>query len=115
MPPMTDVLTLDVSSEHGRDVLRARGEIDLATAPLLESKLEELQTGGSVVLDLTAVDFIDSTGLRVILGADTRASEVGGALAIVAGPGPVTRLFDITGVRERLAVFESVAAAAANE
>jgi len=115
MPAMTEILTLDVSIEGGSDVLRAQGEIDLATAPMLEARLGELQTGRPVVLDLTSVNFIDSTGLRVILGADARASEQGTSLAIVAVDGPVTRLFDITGVSGRLTVFDSVTAAAANE
>lgn len=112
---MTDPMTLDVSSEAGRTVLRVRGEIDLATAPVLEERVQQLQQGEPLVLDLAAVDFVDSTGLRVILGADTRATNQGTSLAIVAVDGPVTRLFDLTGVGSRLAVFESIADAAAHE
>lgn len=82
-----------------------RGEIDLASAPLLEEHLDTL--ADDAIVDLTAVDFIDSTGLRVLIAAH----EARDGLPLVVTDGAVARLFDLTGVAERLDVFESVAAA----
>lgn len=107
---MTDVLTFEISDRAGHSVLTATGEIDLATAPLLEERMNTMRDG-SLVLDLTGIDFIDSTGLRVILAADLAATEHGRNLAIVAVDGPVTRLFQITGVGQRLSIYDSVEAA----
>lgn len=111
MMAMTDLLKVDVATQGDRTVVSATGEIDLSTAPMLEARLDELAEGDAMVLDLTGVTFIDSTGLRVILGADTKAGENGRGLAIVATDGPVMRLFELTGVDVRLALFDSVAAA----
>lgn len=111
MHAMTDLLKVDVATQGERTVISATGEIDLSTAPMLETLLDEMSGVDGMVLDLSGVTFIDSTGLRVILGADTKAGESGRGLAIVATDGPVMRLFELTGVDVRLSLFESVAAA----
>lgn len=110
-----NILTLDMAESSGRRVLTANGEIDLATAPMLEERLDELLRDGGVVLDLTAVSFIDSTGLRVILNAHQNAQEQAQSFPIIAVDGPVMRLFDITGVGTRLALFSSMDDALADE
>lgn len=115
MLAMSELMTLDVSAESGRNVMRVKGEIDLSTAPVLEARLDELEDAGTVVLDLSDVTFIDSTGLRVILAADSRRREREQSFPIVAPDGPVLRLFQLTGVDVRLALFDSVDAAAAHE
>ncbi len=112
---MAELMTLDVSTESGRDVMRVKGEIDLSTAPVLEARLGELEHADALVLDLSDVTFIDSTGLRVILAADTQRREREQTLPIVAPDGPVLRLFQLTGVDVRLALFDSVDAVAAHE
>lgn len=111
MHGMSDLLNIDVAPHGERTVITATGEIDLSTAPMLESHLDELVVDSHVVLDLSGVTFIDSTGLRVILSADSKAGEHGRALAIVATNGPVLRLFELTGVDVRLALFSSLSAA----
>lgn len=92
------------SSENGAVVLDLTGEIDLATAPEFEARLGAVNTGGRVVVDLSKVTFIDSTGLRVLITGHEAAEAAGGSLAIVATDGPVTKLFSITGVDEWLDV-----------
>ncbi len=67
-----------------------------------------------IVLDLTALRFMDSTGLRSILRADAVVRAAGRKLALVDGPEPVRRVFDITGMR-RLLRFVSSPGAAAQE
>jgi anti-anti-sigma factor len=80
-------------------VLRVTGEIDLASRELFESHLANaLVVGCRVVLDLGGVEFMDSTGLNVILRCHRRAQESEGALLIRSPSSPVQRLFESTGV-----------------
>jgi anti-sigma B factor antagonist len=77
------------------------GELDIATAPMLDTKLAEVERNGSgtLVLDLAGVRFIDSTGLRSLLSARQRAEAAGRTLRLVNLPVDVERVFDVTGVR----------------
>ncbi len=74
-----------------------RGELDVATAPELESRLVEAeQTGArSLVLDLSGLGFMDSTGLRVVLGAASRAEQREARFAVMPSR-PVRRLLELT-------------------
>jgi anti-sigma B factor antagonist len=85
----------------GRSVLAIGGEVDLATAPELRSAIEgALASGaGELRLDLGGTSFMDSSGLHVLFDCHARAGE---RLAIVCPPGPVRRLFEITGFADRL-------------
>jgi anti-sigma B factor antagonist len=74
-------------------VITAHGELDIATAPELQELLDE--HSGPLTLDLRDLDFIDSTGLHLLLGAQ---ADPGTELRIVAGP-EVHRVFDLAGVR----------------
>jgi anti-sigma B factor antagonist len=92
----------DVAEAHdagGIITLRPAGELDIATAPRLERVLlHERGPGDRVVLDLADLQFIDSTGLRVIVRA-VEASRTGGwELTLRQGPPAVRRVFEITGV-----------------
>lgn len=104
---MADQLRIDETTENGCVVLSVHGEIDLASAPSLESRVESLDHGTPVVVDLSGVTFIDSTGLRVLISANEAANEAGGRFHIVASEGPVTKLFAITGVDEWLNVHDT--------
>lgn len=107
-------LTIDI--EHGDDgaVLVAAGEIDLASAPQLEADLGSCLTAGPVIVDLTGVSFMDSTGLRVLLAAHEQAAESDRALKLVVTDGPVSKLLSITGVDAHLHTYENVDAARGN-
>ena len=86
----------------GRTVLACIGELDLATIPAFEDELCRAEADGrAIVLDLSALDFIDSRGLAMILALDWRVRESGGQLMIVRGPHAVHRIFELTGVLER--------------
>ena len=82
--------------------ISAKGEVDIGTAPGLASALEAAEASGAVaiVLDLSGVTFIDSTGLSVLVRGALR-SEEGNRLSIVASPS-VDRVVDLTGLRDRL-------------
>lgn len=90
-------------------MLVARGELDLASAPLLRSELEnsEIAAAKIVVLDLQGLTFIDSTGLRVLLTAFERSRERGQEFAVTRGSQQVQRLLSITGVAEHLRIIAS--------
>lgn len=96
--------TLDLQAERSGDLLRlcVRGELDLVSEPEFTARL--LQALGEdvrvVVVDLAAVEFIDSCGLRALLTGRDAAREAGRELALSVTEGPVGQLLDIAGVRE---------------
>jgi anti-sigma B factor antagonist len=96
----TDVEAFRCEVEPRRDVvyLRPIGELDLATAPLVEEKLAELANVGfqRLVLDLRGLRFVDSTGLRLILAWHSKAREDGLTFSLVPGSATVQRLFELT-------------------
>jgi anti-sigma B factor antagonist len=86
-------------------VIAATGELDLSGAALLEEELERLAAEadlGTVVLDLRELEFMDSSGLRLVVLADMRAREAGRRFALVRGKETVHRVFEITRMSERL-------------
>jgi anti-sigma B factor antagonist len=105
-----DALAVHESDVEGVRLLEVFGELDLASAPRLCALLDAARTQRvkRVVVDLTGVDFCDSTGLRALMGASTELRHAGGRLAVAVLPdGPVSRLFDVTGVRESLPTFDA--------
>ena len=80
----------------GRDVLLAvQGEVDMATAPDLDTALERVlaRDGGSLIVDLRDVSFLDSTGLALLVRHDRNAATGGRHLIVVKGPPHVQQLF----------------------
>lgn len=111
---MNQQLTIDRSTLGDHTILDIAGEIDLATAPQFEEHVAGVDVGSALVVDMSNVTFMDSTGLRVLIAAHERAEENGGRLAIVAAEGPVTKLLGITGVTEWLNVYTTRALATAD-
>lgn len=103
-------LEIPDSDVDGWTVVAAAGEIDVATAPMLRERLVDLINEGShqVVLDLENVDFIDSTGLGVLVGAVRRARAEDGDLRIVCTNSRLLRIFDITGLDQVFTIDASV-------
>ena len=102
-----DPLTLEERDEAGVRVIAVAGELDIATAPELCARLDDRRAGGHprLLVDLTGVDFCDSTGLRALLGAAAEVRAHGGRFAIVCPPaGDVARLLDIVGASEWMAI-----------
>jgi anti-sigma B factor antagonist len=91
---------VDVRQVEGRSVVALAGELDLATAPELRQQLGLLAEDGKhhVTLDLTHLDFVDSTGLSVFVMAFNRAHAAGGSMVISNPSLPVMRIFEITGL-----------------
>jgi anti-sigma B factor antagonist len=82
--------------------LIASGEIDAHTAPALAAAIDA--AGIDVALDLAAVEFVDSSGLRVLIDAHQRLADAGGGLRLTALSEPVRRLLEISGVLGYLGV-----------
>jgi anti-sigma B factor antagonist len=99
-----DQLGITVRREADRVVVDLDGELDMASAPLLQSALDsaEVDPETMVVLDLQSLQFIDSTGLRAILSLRDQCLERAQQFAVTRGSPQVQRLLDITGVSEHL-------------
>jgi anti-sigma B factor antagonist len=109
-PSAPGELTIDVSTTPQTAIVRLSGELDIATAPALEEKLGELsQEITQVVLDLRELAFIDSTGLRVVLGLANGLGENRAQVVIVRGPEPVQRVFTLTGADRELVMVDDPA------
>ncbi|SRR6266511_861891 len=95
--PPTFELSVDAVDERTA-VVTVRGEIHLATAPEFSERLNEVIAAGNtgVVVDLTEVGFIDSTGLSVLLNGLRRITRAGGSLVLVCTNPTVLRLFQVT-------------------
>jgi anti-anti-sigma factor len=95
-------LSVTVDRGDGNTVVTVQGEIDLETSPELSAVLSGLEAPARVDLDLGAVTYIDSTGLRALLTARDAAVEAGGTLRVSATSSIVARLIEITGCSELL-------------
>jgi anti-anti-sigma factor len=102
-------LRVEVRRQSDRVVMRLSGELDLASAPLLQRQLDsaEIRAAPMLVLDLEDLDFIDSTGLRIILCARAGARERKQEFAVTPGSQQVQRLLNMTRVAEHLRIIES--------
>jgi len=105
-----DHFHLDARSDGSADVLVLHGELDLASSGELAQELERLieEKGTSVIVDLRDLEFMDSTGLSVLIKAHQRAQEAGCRLSLVKGPPQIQRLLSLTGVAERVELADSV-------
>lgn len=97
---LPDPERFDCDVEPEREGVRVvpSGQLDMATVPILEARLLELQESGfrRLIVDLRRLDFIDSTGLRLLLACDAEARKDGFSFALIAGPPKVQRLFELT-------------------
>jgi anti-sigma B factor antagonist len=102
-----DQLLIDVRREPDRVVVRLEGELDLANAPLLKTAIEEADAAESpmLVLDVQGLEFIDSTGLRVVLWARERCQDGGREFALTQGSPQVQRLLAVSGAGEHLRII----------
>lgn len=101
---------LDLTTEESPQSIRLvlSGELDISSAPQVEEALgrAEAEAPPLIMLDLRGLDFMDSTGLRTVVGADARAREGGRRLAVVRGPDAVHRIFSVTRLDERLEILD---------
>ena len=86
----------------------ASGELDLSTAEELDTELKRAEASApeTLVLDLRELQFMDSTGLRIVLAADARARERGAKLVVVRAPDEVDRVFRLTRMDHHLELVD---------
>ncbi len=103
-------LQIDVTQRHGYTILSPQGEIDFATGPQLKDAINERLIAGDVnlVMDLQAVDFIESTGLGALIGGRRRAHALKGSLRLVCTAEQLLKIFRITGLDKVFAIYDSV-------
>jgi anti-sigma B factor antagonist len=107
-------LGLEVDDSHPPfTVLAVKGEVDVYTAPRLREKLVELVSQGhqQLVIDLEGVDFLDSTGLGVLVGGLKRLRSHDGDLSLVCTQHRILKVFEITGLTKVFSIHETVEAA----
>jgi anti-sigma B factor antagonist len=104
---VAEQLRIDSQLEGDRVVVRLDGELDMASAPLLQAALErtEMHTTSALVLDVDELRFMDSTGLRIILWARERCRGRDQKFALTAGSSQVQRLLSVSGVAEQLPII----------
>ncbi len=103
-------LRLEVNDHDGIPVVAAHGEIDVSTAPRLRQELVELAASGSdrVIVDLEQVEFMDSTGLGILVSGLKRFRTMGGDLLLVCTQPRVLKVFEITGLTRVFSISGSV-------
>jgi anti-sigma B factor antagonist len=109
-------LSLNTRTQGEHTVLEVSGEVDVYTAPALRDRITDLLDAGQqlLIVDLAGVEFLDSTGLGVLVAGLNRAREVGGSLALVCPQERVLKLFRITGLDEVFTVHSTVEEALAS-
>jgi anti-sigma B factor antagonist len=103
-------LDLETSKQGGTNIVSLRGEIDVYTAPRLRQALIDLVEGGAkdIVVDMDRVDFLDSTGLGVLVGGLKRVKSNEGEMKLVVTQDRIMKIFDITGLAKVFPVFGSL-------
>jgi anti-anti-sigma factor len=104
--PWERVMPFDVQvvSQDDRRTLLLSGDLDISSADQVEAMIHQALRPGtaSVVLDLSEVAYMDSTGLRVIVAIAQLCEQHGSEFALVPGPPEVQRVFELTGISEHL-------------
>ncbi len=102
-------LCLDLSEREGWSLLAVSGEVDVATVPRLREQLHVLAAEGRnlIVVDLDGVDFLDSTGLGVLVGALKRVRSTDGELRLVCSQPRIRKVFEVTGLTKVFDVFDN--------
>jgi anti-anti-sigma factor len=107
---------LDVRTEDRDGLVHVSlvGELDLSTVAKVQEELRRVEASapGTLVVDLSKLTFLDSTGLRCIVTADERARDEGRRMVIVRGPDAVQRVFSITKLDDRLDMVDDADALA---
>ena len=111
-------MTLSVSTrtEAGCAIVVVSGDVDISTSPALREALAGVLNNGTraVVVDMSGVRFVDSTGLGVLVGAYTAVRNAGGRLAVVNDHAAVLKVLSITALHDVLGVHPTLAEAVAS-
>ncbi|MDP9443819.1 MAG: anti-sigma factor antagonist [Actinomycetota bacterium] len=106
-------LSLDTREQGDRTIVEVGGEIDVYTAPKLRERLVDLVNAGNyhLIVDMEQVEFLDSTGLGVLVGGLKRVRTHDGSLQLVCTQERLLKIFRITGLTKVFTIHDSVDAA----
>jgi anti-sigma B factor antagonist len=110
IPGGVDVdLTLATNEVDGATIIAVGGEIDVYTAPKLRDKITELVAGGvyDIIVDMEAVEFLDSTGLGVLVGGLKKVRVHDGSLELICTQDRLLKIFRITGLAKVFVIHDS--------
>jgi anti-sigma B factor antagonist len=107
-----EILDVKTEDRDGLVHMALVGELDLSSVAKVDEALRRVEAAAppTLVVDLSKLTFLDSTGLRCIVTADERARDEGRRMVIVRGPDAVQRVFAITRLEERLEMVDDVGA-----
>src|SRR5688500_16765678 len=119
VPDMTErppIFHVEATSLAGAPGVVVRGEVDISTAAQLTEALDASirDSVGAFVIDLSDVEFLDSSGVNVLVRARAVLEREERALAIVCPPGPARRIFEVAGITDLLTLFDTREDAAAS-
>lgn len=102
-------LKIESKESGGVGVITLDGEVDVYTAPKLKSRLVDLVDEGKykIIVDLRKVDFMDSSGLGVLVGGLKRVKSHKGTIALVCNQENILKIFRITGLAKVFPIFPS--------
>ena len=108
--PAQGPLEVSIEERGGTPVVHVRGEVDLSTCEELEAAIERAEESapGRLVVDLSKVSFMDSTGVRTLLKVDSRARDNGRRLLLIGPPEPAARVFRVTVLDKRFEFIEEL-------
>jgi anti-sigma B factor antagonist len=103
-------LSVATREQDGRMIVEVSGEIDVYSAPTLRDQLNTLVAGGHhhLVVDMQGVEFLDSTGLGVLVGGLKRVRTQNGSMQLVCSTERVLKVFRITGLTKVFAIHDSL-------
>ncbi len=109
-------LDLKTRNVDGVSVVAVKGEIDVYTAPRLRDRITDLVAAGGyrIVIDLDSVEFLDSTGLGVLVGGLKKVRAHGGSLQLVCTRERLLKIFRITGLGKVFAIHDDIESALAD-
>src|SRR6187401_2645986 len=108
-------LTLATNEVEGATIIAVGGEIDVYTAPKLRDKITELVADGvyDIIVDMEAVEFLDSTGLGVLVGGLKKVRAHDGSLQLICTQDRLLKIFRITGLAKVFVIHDTAEAALA--
>lgn len=112
-----DLTITTTAPTHEVRVVNVEGEVDIYTSTQLKQEITDILASGTkfVLLDLSKVEYLDSTGLGLLIGALKRLREIDGNLIIVNPSQRIVRVFEITGLYKIFKVYPSLAEASEKE
>jgi len=107
---MPDDVSFEVERLGTHSVVRPTGYLDISTSPRLREALRDLPVGseGAVILDLSSIEFLDSSALGVILSAWKHLQAEDAKLLVVSPQAPITKIFEVTGLTLSINLYSSL-------